>query len=155
MSDQLVAPDALALIEGVDLLTSRFGQWPSFEDAEVISMAFDRGNMERVLQTDSWNELVLPSLLATFYVFDALYAFEDPRRNASMATIRFDDLAHFEMDGFNQQNPIIGLSLGVQYSDALKKLLLVVNWGGTCLQHEVSLLCGSANVVAVVARGMV
>ena len=98
---------------------------------------------------------MLPSLLATFYVFDALYAFEDPRRNASMVTIRFDDLAHFEMDGFNHQNPIIGLSLGVQYSDALKKLLLVVNWGGTCLQHEVSLLCGSANVVAVVARGVV
>ena len=154
-SDQLVAPEALALIVGASLLTSRFGEWPSFEDAEVLSMNFDRGNYEWVLQTDSWSQLVLPSLSTAFYVFDALYAFEDPRRQASVATIRFDDLVHFDMDGFNHQNPSVGLSLGVQYSEALKKTLLVANWGGTGIQHEVSLLCSSANVVSVVASGVV
>ena len=150
-----VAVEALSLIEGASLLTDRFGAWPSFEDAEVLSMHFERGNHERLFQTQPWGELLLPSASVVFHVSDTLYAFEDPRRKASVVTIRFNDLAHFKMDGFNHQNPILGLSLSVEYSADLKTDLLLVNWGGTGIRHEVSLQCSNASVVSVVASSVV
>jgi len=151
-SDTLVTAEALALIQDGQLLISRFGEWPGFEDAEILSMNFDRGNHEWVIKTGNWDRRVPPSLTASFYVFDASYSDADPRRRPSEATIRFEEFQTFEMDGFNYQNPIIGLSLAVQYSQALKTDLLFVNWGGTGMQHEVSFLCASARVLSVVAR---
>jgi hypothetical protein len=147
--EDLVTPEALALIEGADLLIARFGEWPTFEDGEVLAIAFDRGNHWWVIQTKEWSKRIPSSLTATFYVFDSRYADTDPERKPSKVCIRFEEFDEFEMDGFNYQNPIVGMGITVSYSDRLKKNLLSVNWGGTAIRHEVSFLCGQIRVLSV------
>jgi hypothetical protein len=147
--EDLVTPEALALIEESELLTNRFGEWPTFEDGEVLALEFDRGNHWWVIETGEWSERIPPSLIATFYVFDNRYADDDPERKPSKVRIRFEEFAELEMDGFNYQNPIAGMGISVSYSDRLKMNLLFVNWGGTAIKHEVSFLCGHIRVLSV------
>lgn len=146
---QLVSSEALALIERSGLLVERFGEWPPFEDAEVMALVFDRGNHLGVIQMDDWSKRIPPSLTATFYVFDVRYADTDPKRKPSKVCIRFEEFDRFEMDGFNYQNPILGMGITVSYSDRLRKNLLSVNWGGTGIKHEVSFLCHQIRVLSV------
>ena len=148
-TENLVTAEALALIEGADLLIARFGEWPTFEDGEVLALAFERGNHSWVIQTDAWSRRIPPSLTATFYLFDSRYADTDPERKPSKVCIRFEEFDECEMDGFNYQNPIVGMGITISYSDRLKKNLLSVNWGGTAIKHEVSLLCGQVTVLSV------
>jgi hypothetical protein len=145
----LVTPEALALIEQSELLIGRFGEWPTFEDGEVLALEFDRGNHWWVIETGEWSKRIPPSLTATFYVFDSRYADTDPERKPSKICIRFEEFDEFEMDGFNYQNPISGMGISVSYSDRLKMNLLFVNWGGTAINHEVSFLCSHIRVLSV------
>lgn len=124
--EDLVTTEALALIKESELLINRFGQWPTFEDGEVLALEFDRGNHWWVIKTGKWSE-----------------------RKPSKVRIRFEEFAELEMDGFNYQNPIAGMGISVSYSNRLKMNLLFVNWGGTAIKHEVSFLCGHIHVLSV------
>ena len=148
-TENLVSPEALALVEGADLLIARFGEWPTFEDGEILALVFDRGNHWWVIQTEAWSKRIPPSLMATFYVSDSRHADSHPERKRSKVCIRFEEFDEFEMDGFNYQNPIVGMGITVSYSDRLKRNLLSVNWGGTAIKHEVSFLCGQIKVLSV------
>ena len=53
------------------------------------------------------------------------------------------------IDGFNYQNPIIGLSI-VPFETDGEQRRFRVKWGGTCMQHEVSFTCGRISVLHVV-----
>lgn len=144
-----VTPEALALIEGANSVIARFGEWPTFEDGEVLAFAFDRGNHWWVIEAGAWSERIPPSLTVTFYVFDSRYADTAPERKPSKVCIRFEEFDEFEMDGLNHQNPIVGMWITVSHSDRLKQNLLSVNWGGTGIKHEVSFLCGHVRVLSV------
>lgn len=145
---ELIDPKAIELIEGADLLLNRFGDWPTFEDAEVLSLSFDRGNHWWVLETGEWSRRVPPSLIATFYVFDSRYAEHAPERKPTKVSIQFYEFREVEIDGFNYQNPIVGLGIKLTYSADLKKTLFSIDWGGTAIPHEVSFSCERIHVLS-------
>jgi hypothetical protein len=140
---------AISQIEGASLLVGRFGKWPPFHDAEVLALDLDRGNHWRVIQSNAWDQRIPPSLTATFFVFDHLYAATAPERKETMVALRFEEFERFGIEGFNHQNPIIGLGIAFEYSTNLRKNLFAVDWGGTALPHEVSFTCGRIRVVNV------
>ncbi|MDD5272611.1 MAG: hypothetical protein PHU14_07830 [Methylovulum sp.] len=67
------AADIVSEIGQSQLLIERFGDWPSFHDAQVLTLTFDRGNHLQIIKTDAWPERIPESLLAQFYVFDWRY----------------------------------------------------------------------------------
>src|SRR5690349_255885 len=98
---ELICPEAIAAIEGANLLVERFGEWPTFEDAEVLALNMDRGNHWWVLETAAWDQRIPPSLTVAFYVFDSRHADEAPERKPTKVVIRFEEFEKFEIDGFN------------------------------------------------------
>ncbi|GAB6142242.1 hypothetical protein JCM14076_29710 [Methylosoma difficile] len=129
------------MIERNQLLIDRFTDWPSFHDAEVLKLTFERGNHLEIIETDAWSKRIPESLTASFYVFDWRYGAESPPYRETIVTIRFESFGRFGLDGFNYQNPIIGLGITKEYSENLKKELFAVDWGRTALPHEVSFTC--------------
>jgi hypothetical protein len=143
-------PDAvISAIEGASLLIDRFGEWPTFADAEVLALDLDRGNHRWVIQTNAWDRRIPPSLTATFFIFDRRYFSESPERKETKAVIRFEEFERFAIEGFNHQNPIVGLGIEFEYSTNLRKNLFAVDWGGTALPHEVSFTCGHIRLLNV------
>jgi Immunity protein 50 len=90
-------------IKNSGLLTEIFGQWPSFHDAEVISIELfrdPRGTSE-------------PSLRAKIYVFEATSEVDDRGfyilKNQEVVTILFSGIDNSSIAGFNQQNVLSDL----------------------------------------------
>src|SRR5262249_48301606 len=52
---------------------------------------------------------VMPVLTAKIHIF-----IESPTSQHTLATLRFEDVDDYKMDGFNHQNAILGLSITVQ-----------------------------------------
>lgn len=87
-------------------------------------------------------------LKAVFYVFDLNKSPNDSTRKQGTAELLFTDIDSLKIDGFNHQNPIIGLSIILgQTNDGSPEYY--VSWGGTGMQHEVSFTCGSIAVLRV------
>lgn len=147
--EELTPPEVVAAIEGANLLVERFGEWPTFEDAEVLALNLDRGNHWWVLETGEWERRIPESLTATFYVFDFRYSDDNANRKPTKAVIRFEGLEDFEIDGFNHQNPIVGLGIKYLFSKNLNKNLFSVDWGGTGIRHEASFTCELIQVMSV------
>jgi hypothetical protein len=147
--EELTSPEAIAAIEGANLLIARFGEWPTFEDAEILALNLDRGNHWWVVETGEWGQRVPPSLTAILYVFDFRHADDNPARKPTKAVIRFEELEDFEIDGFNHQNPIVGLGIKFHFSKNMNKNLFSVDWGGTGIKHEASFTCERIQVMSV------
>jgi hypothetical protein len=98
------------LIIGSEKLTSIFGRWPSFHDAEVHELTLQR------TQTDP-NTQVCESTVLTAKLHLWLMTNEiDPKgyyilTKHTLATMKFYDVDDFKMEGFNQQNVIFGLRI--------------------------------------------
>ncbi len=93
-------------IAGSQKLTDIYGKWPSFHDGEVIELHCWRGQMK----PGDWDDSnVLPVLTAKIHIF-----IESPTSHHTLATLRFEDVDDFRMEGFNHQNAILGLSISVQ-----------------------------------------
>ena len=93
-------------IAGSQKLTAIYGEWPSFHDAEVIELHYWRGQMK----PGDWDDSnVLPVLSAKIHIF-----IESPTSQHTLATVRFEDVDDFKMEGFNHQNAILGLSIAIQ-----------------------------------------
>lgn len=133
--------EVFSKIEQNQLLIERFGDWPSFHDAEVLKLVFDRGNHLQIIKTESWSDRIPESLCVQFYVFDWRYGTESPPYRETLVTIRFEDFERFELNGFNYQNPIIGLGIQFEYSEFRRKDLFAVDWGCSAMSHEVSFSC--------------
>jgi hypothetical protein len=86
-------------IAGSQKLIDIFGRWPSFHDAEVVELNFWRGQVKPGVWDDS---TIMPVLTAKIHIWIAL------------ATLRFEDVDDFRMEGFNHQNAIFGLSISVE-----------------------------------------
>jgi len=145
-------PEVVAAIEGAHLVLEWLGTWPAFEDFEVISLQFDRGNLMKVFETNAWPESIHPSLTVVFYGFDIRYSPDDPNRKPMLITIRFHGtFERFALNGFNHQNPIVGLEIIFKYPENLKKSVFAVDWGGTGLQHEASFICERVEALSLEA----
>src|ERR1700732_1422963 len=90
-------------IKNSSLLTDIFGRWPSFHDAEVISIELFRnpkGTSE-------------PSLRAKIYMFEATSEVDDRGfcvlKNHEVGTILFSGIDNNSIAGFNQQNVLSDL----------------------------------------------
>ena len=92
------------LVENAKALTTIFGEWPSFHDAEVVSMRLDREG------TDA------PILEATIHVFlmttdvDAKGFFV--LTHHTLVTLRFSNILLRQLRWFNHQNVISDLLIG-------------------------------------------
>jgi hypothetical protein len=99
-----------SLIQGSDKLTSIFGYWPSFHDAEVIEIHFWRGDID----TDN-SKYVFPVLTAKLHLWEMTREVNPEGylvlHHHTLARLRFYDIDDFKMEGFNHQNAILGLSI--------------------------------------------
>lgn len=137
--ESMIAPDVLATISGKELLIQHLGYWPTFHDFEVVSICLDRAVGAVVSAANS-------DLRAVFLVFDTNEAPESGERKQGTTEILFEDVDELHIDGFNYQNPIIGLSIVT----GGERGRLRVKWGGTCMRHEVSFVCSRISVLRVV-----
>lgn len=98
--------DATNRILGGERLTSVFGYWPSFHDAEVIWLRMDRRSfavgggpsVEAMLHTFEITSDVGP---------DDCYVL----RNHVLVHFRFRDVVELQLAGFNHQNALFGLTV--------------------------------------------
>ena len=62
------------------------------------------------MKPGDWDDSnVLPVLTAKIHIF-----IESPTSQHTLATLRFEDVDDYRMEGFNHQNAILGLSITVQ-----------------------------------------
>jgi len=90
-------------IEHADVIISHFGYWPSFRDAEIISMKFasDEGG--------------LASMEMKILAFEATDKLKDRSIELTkhcVIDIQFIDLAENTINGINHQNILAGLRFG-------------------------------------------
>ena len=93
-------------IVGAEKLTSSFGYWPSFHDAEVVWMRLDRDKTELGLG---------PTLDAMIHAFEMTEEVDAAGyyvlRNHVLVHLRFAGVENLKLDGFNQQNALFGLTI--------------------------------------------
>ena len=99
-----------SLIQGSEKLTSIFGYWPSFHDAEIIDLHFWRG----VVEPDQ-GRYDFPVLTLRIHVWDLTNEVNSKEflvlKHHTLTTLQFCDVDEFRMEGFNHQNAILGLSV--------------------------------------------
>jgi hypothetical protein len=98
--------DASDRVIGGELLTSIFGYWPSYHDAEVLWLRLDRTPSEGTYGP------VLETLIHTFEITDEI----EPNgsyllKNHVLVHFRFHEVVQLRLDEFNHQNSLFGLSL--------------------------------------------
>ena len=134
---QPIAPEVLASIAGRELLIHHLGHWPNFHDFEVLSVTLDRP----IVIGDP------PDLRATFFIFDLSQAPESPERKQGTVEILFEGIDDLRLEGFNHQNPIMGLSI-VPAGDTSRGLQ--VTWTGPAWKNDASFICARITVIRVV-----
>lgn len=139
MTNHLNQDSGIHHILGSEELISLFEHTPSFDDAEVVDMHFNRGNTLDCAKSNNWRNHQVPFLQVQFYLFDNYYSCEDPRASACYITIEFLDIQEFSLSRFEHQNPICDFNITESFVERLNKNMFGVNWGGA--GHEVDFLC--------------
>ena len=89
-----------------ELLTSVYHGWPSFHDAEIISIFFDRSGI-------IFGPIYNPRIELVVHCLDmSADATEEPsaRVRHTLVHFGFEEVSDVILEGFNHQNPISGLS---------------------------------------------
>jgi hypothetical protein len=142
-----ITPWVMDRIRDADRLGAIYGSWPDFADAEILTVALDRGNHMEVVTTGDWSCRVAPSLTVKLVAFDAL-AGEPGNRSHRMITLRFNGIGEFYMENFGYQNPVIGIGLSPDPQTG-EPSRLRVEWGGTVMGYETEFTCESLEVLSV------
>ena len=99
------------LVQGGEVLMQRFGGWPSFHDAEVVSLELQRASAVLIIHV---------------YVFQMLKETDERgffrQQNHSLVAFRFTGVEELELHDFNEQNVIAGLDVE-RVNDKLKVVL--------------------------------
>ena len=128
-------------VKGAEKITSLFGYWPSFHDAEVLEIALRRKDIDGK-----------PSLTAAIHVFEMTSQVSETGhyicRHHSIVSLHFTDISGLEMDNFNHQNALSGLVIEDvpppdKYSGSIR-VELSSAYGVDC-----GFLCHSAEVVSI------
>lgn len=133
----LISPEILASITGRDLLIHHLGHWPTFHDFEVLSIT-----VERPLVITAAKDL-----RATFLIFDLNKSPDSPERKQGTAEILFQDIDDLIIEGFNHQNPIMGLSIT---QATPPKTGFQVTWTGTGPKNDASFTCSHITIIRVI-----
>lgn len=90
-------------VENAEALTRLFGHWPSFHDAEVLSIHLDRAGEDG------------PCLDAEIHVFQMTNAVDEQGyyvlTNHTLVTLRFTNLLLRELRWFNAQNSLFQIDM--------------------------------------------
>jgi hypothetical protein len=106
-------------IIGYEKVLTVFGKWPSFHDAEVISLALER---------DVGEECTAPRMTVTLHAFRLEVSPDDPSRNDSLVSLQFRAVEKLKLADFNHQNAINGITISTQWSDQLQRQVLQVKF---------------------------
>ena len=97
--------DPTAIVQGHEQLTAIFGRWPSFHDAEVVSIRLERQGR------DDWEG---PVAYVSMHVCEGYFEDEARQRikwrNHTVVTFRFASVVDFTLTGFNHQNALWDLT---------------------------------------------
>lgn len=116
-----------------------YGYWPSFHDAEILSIKFTRGSptKERVaavsIELNYWE---------TKTINEGTLAFDFVLDKNNVITIEFSDLVDSSVSGFNFQNVIDELLIAKVPEGVSAKFISIYG-------AEVNILCGSVSVLSV------
>lgn len=101
-------PNIDSFIIGSQQLTNVYGCWPTFHDAEVIELQLSR---KEIRPPSGDCDISMPSLKIKLHVM-----IERPGSHHTLATLKFTEVEDFQMEGFNQQNAILELSIRTEES---------------------------------------
>jgi hypothetical protein len=145
-------PGIESLVQNSQKLTTVFGAWPSFHDAELVDLHFWRGDVK----PGDWDERnVFPVLTVKIRVLEATQPGATCAGHDILTTLRFHDVDDFKMDGFNHSNMIVDLSINTQergeYSNGEKLPPYLVVQFERCFGIRMSFRCFRIEVVDVTA----
>lgn len=137
--------EAVEHIVGAEQLVAVFGYWPSFHDAEVLWLRLDRR-----AHGDGCSGPTLEALIHAFEMTsevgtDGYYVL----RHHVLVHLRFIDVVELQMDGFNFQNVLTGLTL----TDLRDRHMERVRWLAlfqSIFGVDASFQCYAVEVVSVV-----
>jgi hypothetical protein len=144
-----LTPHVMSRIGDANKLIDIYGAWPTFEDAEIVSVVLDRGNHKEIIVTGDWAVRVPPSLTAKVILFDSRYGGLDARRKYRLVTLRFNGISRLNMELFGYQNPVMGIGLRAEPAVGDADPSVHVEWGGTVMGHEADFTCESIDVLSV------
>jgi len=120
-------PDELKAIAGAQELHDWFGRWPTFHDAEILSLRLNRHGAS-ILLIHTW-EMTSKIDEKGFYVLDKHVVVE----------FVLENIAELNLSGFSVQNVIFGLSLGKKEKGFLLDLDPCYGLAGTIEAKDVSI----------------
>lgn len=127
-------------VENAEIVTTIFGKWPSFHDAEVVSMRISREG------TDG------PLLEAGVHVFSMTREVDDKGyfklTHDTLVTLRFTDIQLHNLRGFNGQNVLSNLTIEPfpEGGDEENRVYNVTF--GSCYGVEAELICARIVVIS-------
>jgi hypothetical protein len=127
------------LVSNASRVTDIFGHWPSFHDAEVISLSLSRQ------KADSLG----PVLVAEIHVFEMTREVSESGhfvcRNHSVVELQFNAVEGLELDGFNHQNALDGISISESSTPGRLAIVLEPAYG-----LGAAFTCSSVDVLSAV-----
>ncbi len=131
-------------VKGYEQILKQFGSWPSFHDAEIVSMLLDR---------NKGNGLIGPTITLKIHAFNITSEITDggyyKTINHAVITFYFMDVVDFELKyGFGIQNSISGFYV----SDVRKDQLENINFRIEAQTHstaELDFKCARVEVLAI------
>ena len=109
-------PDLEKEIIGSERLTSIFGGWPSFHDAEVTEIHLDRGEVNQDTATFEFPVLTIKLVLWNLTSRVNANGYLETEHH-TLAILQFSDVENLAMSGFNHQNAIMGLQIERQSNE--------------------------------------
>lgn len=132
----------MAVIENSEALTEVFGRWPSFHDAEILWIHFDR---------DGQCGYSGPTLETRIHVFEMTSEVNAQGgyvlRHHTLVTLRFLQVDNFNADGFNHQNVLWGLEITDVSERQLENIRFQVRFPSS-YGLEMAFICKAIMVVA-------
>lgn len=123
-------------IEGSDKITSVFGYWPSFHDAEILCFELRRGGVGLAVLTPPVLTLQVRHWQMTNEVKPDGYFVHE---HETISTLRFYKVDDVKLDGFNRQNVIFDLRIErkEQHFDVALEPCFGIEASFTCARIEV------------------
>ena len=126
-------------IQGIELLTDIFGRFPSFHDAEVISLKLFRGDSETLATL----QLEIHVFEMTSKIIEGHYVLE----KHTLVTFEFIDIVELELEGFEHQNVLQDLNIQDIEHRQLERIKFEVEIPGI-LGLDGKFLCRSVHIIS-------
>jgi hypothetical protein len=126
-------------IIGHEKLTAIYGQWPTFHDAEIVSIHFDRGE---------GRPLNSPSITVLIHVFRIDVTPDASNRDDRIAALHFRGVESVRLCYFNNQNSILGFGFLQHYCERLRRQVFDVEIPAAS-GAEFSFQCNAIEVLSI------